>query len=80
MHYLVMTTAVLVLDRLEGHDRFWFGEQPLLGGAGIFAGGTMVITLLVAFAMYRWLERPMMRVLRPRRRPPVAIAADAPDR
>jgi peptidoglycan/LPS O-acetylase OafA/YrhL len=69
VHYLVMTTVVVVLERLDGQHRFWFGEQPLLGGAGLFVAGTMVISLLMAFAMYRWLERPMMRVLGPRRRP-----------
>jgi peptidoglycan/LPS O-acetylase OafA/YrhL len=73
MHFLVMTTAVHVLGRLEGQRGFFFGEQPLLGGAGLFLGGTMTVTLLIALPMYYWLERPMMRVLRPgtaRRKPP----------
>ncbi|KUL41594.1 acyltransferase family protein [Actinoplanes awajinensis] len=63
MHFLVMTTAVHVLQQ-HGRHGYWFGHQPLLGGAGLFLGGTMVITLLISFAMYHWLECPMMRVLR----------------
>jgi peptidoglycan/LPS O-acetylase OafA/YrhL len=68
VHYLVMRTAADVVARSDAQGRFWSGEQPLFGGAGLFVGGTMVISLLMAFAMYRWLELPMMRVLGPRRR------------
>ena len=63
VHYLVFTTAVQVLARLDPDRSFWFGEQPLLGGAGLFTVGTMVIALLISFPMCYWLERPMMRVL-----------------
>jgi peptidoglycan/LPS O-acetylase OafA/YrhL len=63
VHFLVLTTAVQVLARLDPDRSFWFGEQPLLGGAGLFTGGTMAIALLISFPMYYWLERPMMRAL-----------------
>ncbi|HWS39335.1 MAG TPA: acyltransferase [Actinoplanes sp.] len=67
MHFLVMTTAVDVIQRL-GRESHWFGEQPLLGGAGLFFAGTMVLTLLISFPMYYGLERPMMRALGPKKR------------
>ncbi|SDS67687.1 acyltransferase family protein [Actinoplanes derwentensis] len=66
MHFLVMTTAVTVIQRAGGAG-YWFGEQPLFGGAGLFAVGTLVVTLLIAVPMYYGLERPMMRVLGTRR-------------
>jgi peptidoglycan/LPS O-acetylase OafA/YrhL len=68
LHHLVMTSALAVLERADPGRRFWFGHQPVLGGAGLFVGGTLVVAVLLAFAMYYGVERPMMRVLR--RRPP----------
>ncbi|GAA1595334.1 hypothetical protein GCM10009828_020780 [Actinoplanes couchii] len=68
MHFLVMTAAVDVIRHL-GQESFWFGAQPLVGGAGFFLAGTMIVTLLISFPMYYWLERPMMRVLGTKKRP-----------
>jgi peptidoglycan/LPS O-acetylase OafA/YrhL len=75
LHHLVMTAAVEVLEWADPGRRFWFGHQPVLGGAGLFVGGTLLVAVLLAFAMYYGVERPMMRVLR--RRPPVR-ATEAP--
>lgn len=71
VHVLVMRTVLrLTGDWGEGLPGWW---GPL------FVGGFLLVNLLLAAALHRWVEMPMMRRLGPARRPrPKAAAPSAP--
>jgi peptidoglycan/LPS O-acetylase OafA/YrhL len=78
VHHLVMVTAVRVGEWLDPGRRFWFGAQPVLGGAGLYVVGTLAVAIVLAFAMYYGVERPMMKGLRPKpRRPALGAELDS---
>ena len=61
VHWLVLKAGVAVLNHMHVPS---FGPGP----QALFAGATLLVALLLAFAMYHWLEVPMMKLLRPRPR------------
>lgn len=74
VHALVITNAIQLFGVLDLDRRYWFGVQPLLGAGGLFPIGTLALALLAAAVLHHGVERPMMRVLSPRRRPRPAAA------
>jgi peptidoglycan/LPS O-acetylase OafA/YrhL len=74
VHALFIALAIQVISHVDPGHRHWFGPQALLGPAGLFLVAVFGLSLLTAALMYYAVERPMMRILGPRRRPrPAAV-------
>ncbi|MCQ8772440.1 acyltransferase family protein [Streptomyces telluris] len=73
--YLVHQTVLRIGHDLLGHDRSWNAWT-----ASALAAAFAAVTLLIAWAVYRWWEMPAMRLLTTRRssRKSVPVAAGGP--
>ncbi|MEV0373130.1 acyltransferase [Streptomyces sp. NPDC050636] len=72
--YLVHQTVLRIGHDMLGHDRSWDGWT-----ASALAAAFAVLTLLLAWAIYRWWEMPAMRLLTARRSRPVPSAPKPPE-
>ncbi|MDG4830862.1 acyltransferase [Solwaraspora sp. WMMD1047] len=72
-YYLVHVFLITTVLRLTGHAGGLPGWQGLAATAGF-----LLVCLLLAWLLFRFVETPMMRLLGPRRRPPTTPADRRP--
>jgi len=73
--YLVHLPVITNARRLFGHSTSGWPAKKAVFAIAFFLG----LSILLAWLLYRFVERPMMRVLRPRKRiPPVPAQAGVP--